>query len=91
MKVHVASNGFRAVDAHGLSVPLRLESARNAVRYLGETHPTLDEMLTPLSAKEREELWHKIEQALAVFESKERFESPNEVVVVARERASEPP
>lgn len=91
LKRKLEANGFRAVEAHELSVPLRLESAREAVRYLREIHPTLDEMLAPLSAEEREELWQEIEQALAVFVGTEGFESPNQVIVAAGTRAIEPP
>ena len=91
LKQRLEANGFRAVEAFELSVPLRLESAGDAVRYLREIHPTLDEMLAPLSSEERDELWQEVEQALAVFEGTEGFESPNQVIVVAGARAIEPP
>jgi ubiquinone/menaquinone biosynthesis C-methylase UbiE len=90
LKRKMEAAGFRAVEAHALSVPLRRESAADAGKYLREVHPTLEEMMAPLAADEREALWHQIEQALAAFVGAEGFESPNEVLVVAGSRAIEP-
>lgn len=90
LKRKLQAAGFRAVEAHELSVPLRLGSAADAVKYLREIHPTLEEMIAPLAADAREEVWQEIEQAMTAFEGAEGFESPNQVLVVAGARANEP-
>lgn len=90
LKRRLQAAGFRAVEAHELSVPLRLDSAADAGKYLREVYPTLEEMMAPLGADEREEVWQQIEQALATFERAEGFEIPNQVLVVAGARAIEP-
>lgn len=86
LKRKLEAAGFRAVESHELLVPLRLPSAADAGRYLREIHPTLDEIVAPLTADEREEVWQQVDQALAPFDG---FESPNRVVV-AGARAAKP-
>ena len=86
LKARLAAAGFRSVEDHELSVPLRLESTRDAMRFVREIHPTLDEMMAPLGAEEREEVWREVEQALAVYETAEGFESPNQVLVATGAR-----
>lgn len=81
---------FRAVESHELSTPLRLPSAADALTYLRDTHPTLDEMVAPLSADERNDVWARVEAALAKYVGPDGFESPNRAVVVAGMRATEP-
>jgi SAM-dependent methyltransferase len=87
LKLRLETAGFQAVEAHELSVPLRLASAAVATTYLREVHPTLDELMAPMSAHERDEVWGQVEQALAAFEGAQGFESPNQVLVVAGTRA----
>ena len=89
LKRKLQAAGFRAVEAHELSVPLRLDSAADAGRYLREIHPTLEEMMAPLAADAREEVWQEVEQAMTAFEGPEGFESPNQVLVVAGMRVIE--
>jgi ubiquinone/menaquinone biosynthesis C-methylase UbiE len=81
--------GFQAVESHELTVPLRLPSTVDAVRYLREIHPTLEEMMAPLNPDEREAVWQRVHHDLAAFEGPNGFESPNRVVVVAGKRATE--
>jgi ubiquinone/menaquinone biosynthesis C-methylase UbiE len=83
--------GFQAVESHELTVPLRLPSTVDAMRYLREIHPTLEEMTAPLSTEERETVWRQVHNGLAAFEGPDGFESPNRVVVVAGRRPEEPP
>ncbi len=80
--------GFRAVESHELSVPLRLPSVADALGYLRETHPTLDEMMIPLTAGERDEVWARVEEALTRYVGPNGFESPDRVVVAAGVRAT---
>jgi len=47
--------GFRDVEVHALSLPMRLASAAECVRYLQDSSPTLRETLLPCSPQEREE------------------------------------
>ena len=82
--------GFRPVESQELSVPLRLPSTADALRYLRETHPTLDEMMVPLTADQRGEVWREVEAALARYVGPDGFESPNRVVVAAGRRPDEP-
>lgn len=90
LKMRLDAAGFQAVEAHELSVPLRLASAAVATTYLREVHPTLEEMMAPLAGSERDEVWEQIEQALAAYEGAQGFESPNLVLVVAGARAIGP-
>ena len=82
--------GFQAAESHELTVPLRLPSTADAMRYLREIHPTLEEMMAPLSADERDTVWRQVHDRLASFEGPDGFESPNRVVVVAGRRPEEP-
>ena len=83
--------GFQAAESHELTVPLRLPSTTDAMRYLREIHPTLEEMMAPLSAEERDTVWRQVHDRLASLEGPDGFESPNRVVVVAGRRPEEPP
>jgi len=90
LKRRVEGAGFRAVESHELTVPLRLPSTRDAVRYLREIHPTLEEMMAPLTPDERDNVWQQVDEALGSFVGPDGFESPNRVVVVAGARPPEP-
>lgn len=82
--------GFQAAESHELTVPLRLPSTADAMRYLREIHTTLEEMMAPLSAEERNKVWRQVHDRLVSFEGPDGFESPNRVVVVAGRRPEEP-
>jgi ubiquinone/menaquinone biosynthesis C-methylase UbiE len=90
LKRRLEDAGFQAVESHELTVPLRLPSTAEAVRYLREIHPTLEEMMAPLHPNDRDAVWQRVHDDLAAFEGPDGFESPNRVVVVAGERATEP-
>jgi ubiquinone/menaquinone biosynthesis C-methylase UbiE len=81
--------GFQSVESHEMAVPLRLPSAADAGRYLRETHPRLEEMMAPLTHDQRDDVWRRIEQGLARYVGPDGFESPNRVIVVAGQRASD--
>ena len=89
MRQKMEAVGFQAVEAHELAVPLRLPSAEDAVNLVRDLHPTLDEMMAPLTADEREALWREVNQASAAFVGPDGFESPSRVVVVAGARSTE--
>lgn len=82
--------GFQAVESHELMVPLRLPSTEDAVTYLREIHPTLEAMMAPLAADERDAVWQEVHDQLAPLEGPGGFESPNRVIVVAGTRPKEP-
>lgn len=83
--------GFQAVEAHELAVPLRLPSAEDAVNLVRDLHPTLDEIVAPLTAEEREALWREVNEASAAFVGPDGFESPSRVLVVAGARSGTRP
>jgi ubiquinone/menaquinone biosynthesis C-methylase UbiE len=90
LKQRLERAGFTAVESHELTVPLRLPSVAEAGRYIREIHPTLEEMMAPLAPAERDEVYQRVDEALARFVGPTGFESPNRVVVVAGARAPEP-
>jgi SAM-dependent methyltransferase len=89
MRQKMEAAGFQAVEAQEVAVPLRLPSAEDAVNLVRDLHPTLDEMVAPLMAHEREALWREVNQATAAFVGPDGFESPSRVVVVAGARSTE--
>jgi SAM-dependent methyltransferase len=90
LKRRLEGAGFGEVESHELTVPLRLPSAADAVRYLREIHPTLEEMMAPLTPDERDDVWRRVDKTLAPLVGPDGFESPNRVVVVAGARPTEP-
>ena len=89
MRQKMEAAGFEAVEAHEVAVPLRLASAEDAVNLVRDLHPTLDEMMAPLTADEREAVWREVNQATAAFVGPDGFESSSRVVVVAGARSTE--
>jgi ubiquinone/menaquinone biosynthesis C-methylase UbiE len=79
----IEAAGFRNLEAHELSVPLRLGSASDAVRYLRETHPALDRLTAQRPSDERVQIWREVERTFTAFEGAEGFVSPSQVLVAA--------
>ncbi|MGH2455320.1 MAG: class I SAM-dependent methyltransferase [Candidatus Limnocylindria bacterium] len=75
--------GFREVEIHRHTCPLRLPSVSDAMRYLREIHPSLDKMMLSLGIDEREQVWRQVERDLRRFETEEGFESQNRVLVAS--------
>ncbi len=75
--------GFRSVEAHILSLPVRLSSVAECIRYLQNTSPTLRELLSASSPQERQEAWQEVEAALSVYQGQTGFEVRHQIIVAA--------
>jgi SAM-dependent methyltransferase len=75
--------GFHNIQVHPVSVPLRLTSAAECVRFERESFGALHQMLSGLNESDREAAWQEIEAALCRFEGNDGFEAPCEVLVGA--------
>ena len=75
--------GFDDVQARIIQPPLKLKSAAECARFERESFGALGQMLAALPAAEQEAAWDEIEQELHVFEGKDGFEAPTELVVGA--------
>ena len=73
--------GFREVETHILSIPMRLSSATECVRLERDSFIVLHQMMSSLGDSERQEVWKEIEQELRQFESSAGFSIPAEVIV----------
>jgi hypothetical protein len=86
LKQRLEAAGFQNVQSHDLLVPFRLPSAADALAYIRDLHPTLTELLAPLTADEREAVWREVEGALESSVDANGYESPSRVVVAAGTR-----
>jgi SAM-dependent methyltransferase len=83
-----AAAGFADVAVRRVSAPLRLDSAKECVRFERESFGALHQMLAGLSEPEREEAWDEIERELSRFESASGgFEGSCELIVAAGARS----
>jgi ubiquinone/menaquinone biosynthesis C-methylase UbiE len=73
--------GFRDVQSHIVSAPLRLPSAADCLRFERESFGALHQMLSPISANDREAAWEEIEDVLSRFEGAAGFEAPCELII----------
>lgn len=89
LKQRLEAAGFQNVQSHDLLVPFRLASAADAMAYIRDLHPTLTELLAPLTVDEREAVWREVEGALESYVGADGYESPNRVVVAAGARPTE--
>lgn len=89
LKQRLKAAGYQSVQSHDLLVPFRLASAADALAYIRDLHPTLTELLAPLTAEEREAVWREVEGALESFVGTDGYESPNRVVIAAGARPRE--
>lgn len=78
-----ATAGFREVEVHALTLPVRMASATECVHYLQNTSPTLRELLLPFSPEARKDAWQAVEKALSEFEGPTGFEVQHRVLVAA--------
>ena len=78
-----ATAGFREVEVHALTLPVRMASATECVHYLQNTSPTLRELLLPFSPEARKDAWQAVEKALSEFEGPMGFEVQHRVLVAA--------
>ena len=85
-KPGVLEETFRAagfLDAAIYTVPTqwRFPSTAEAVRFMKDSYPGLQHLMTQLSETERELAWTEIEQQLSQFEGPDGFEAPGEVLM----------
>jgi ubiquinone/menaquinone biosynthesis C-methylase UbiE len=78
-----ASAGFREVEVHAMTLPVRMSSAMECVHYLQDTSPTLRELLLPSSPEACKDAWKAVEKALSEFEGRTGFEIHHRVLVAA--------
>lgn len=71
--------GFREIEIHTVSAPVRTASAPDFVRFAQESFGALHQMMTGLTEAEREETWAEITQELRQFEWPVGFVGPCEV------------
>ena len=73
--------GFRDVEVHKLSAPLRMASAAECTRFAREAFGAFNQMLAHLPREERESIWDEVEIAMRVFEGPQGFEVSCEPLV----------
>ena len=78
--------GFRAAEVKCIDSPVKLPSAAECVRFERESFGALHQMMSALSAAERDETWHEIETELRKFEGPEGFIGPCKMLVGAATR-----
>lgn len=75
--------GFRDIELHSLTLPVRLASAAECVRYLQDSSPGLKELLQPYSAEAQMDAWQAMQAELVEFESGNGFEVQHRILVAA--------
>ena len=75
--------GFKDVQVERVNAPVRLESALECLQFEQESFGALHQMLNGLSAREQDDAWAEIEEALGAFESSGRFEGPCQMLVAS--------
>ena len=73
--------GFRDIQTHIVSAPLRMSSANECVRFERESFGALHQMLAGVNEAERESVWEEIANELRKFEGSEGFEGPCEMLI----------
>ena len=73
--------GYRDIEAHTLSEPLRMASAAECIRFERESFGAFNQMMAHLQQEERESIWDEAEVAMQVFEGPNGFEVPCEPII----------
>lgn len=73
--------GFQDAQEQVIEAPLRFASAAECVRWRQEASGTMQQMLSGLDDREKEEIWKDIKEALRQFETADGFESPCELMI----------
>jgi SAM-dependent methyltransferase len=73
--------GFLDVAVYTVPTQWRFPSTAEAVRFMKDSYPGLQHLMTQLSETERELAWTEIEQQLSQFEGPNGFEAPGEVLM----------
>jgi SAM-dependent methyltransferase len=82
----LAQAGFVNVTAERIDSPLRLPSAKECVRFEKESFGALHQMMSALSAEEKNAVWAEIEAELTQFEGQGGFVGPCQMVVGVGEK-----
>ena len=64
-----------------MKAPLRFASVEECVRWRQEASGTMQQMLSGLDDREKEEIWKDITEVLRQFETAKGFESPCELLI----------
>lgn len=75
--------GFSDVRVERVPAPVRLGSALECLQFEQESFGALHQMLGGLTAREQDDAWAEIEEALGAFETDGRFEGPCEMLVAS--------
>ena len=73
--------GFKQVESRAFSMPLKMKSANECVRFEQESFGALHEMMKSMTEAERQDTWVEVEDALRRFESSAGFEAPAEILI----------
>lgn len=76
-----AKAGFKDIAVRRVPSPVKLPSATECVRFERESFGALHQMMSALDERQRAQVWHDIEVALATFETREGFVGPCEMLV----------
>jgi ubiquinone/menaquinone biosynthesis C-methylase UbiE len=78
--------GFINVSSVKINSPVILPSAKFCLQFEKESFGALHQMMSGLSADEKESVWEEIEQELRKFETAGSFVGPCEMIVAAGEK-----
>jgi len=73
--------GFKNVQVEYLSTPLRMPTAKEAIRFERETFSGFNQLMIDLSYEEREQIWDEVEKAMRIYESPRGFEAPCQAII----------
>ena len=77
---------FMNVKAEIVDSPLVLPSAKECIQFEKESFGALHQMMSSLSATEKESVWEEIEKELQKFEKENTFVGPCEKLVAVGEK-----
>lgn len=78
--------GFIKVSAIRVDSPVKLPTAKDCVQFEKESFGALHQMMSGLTADEKEAVWAEIEGELKKFETENGFIGPCEMIVVVGEK-----
>jgi SAM-dependent methyltransferase len=73
--------GYRNIEVHTLTAPLRLASAAECIRFERESFGAFNQMMAHLPREKRESIWDEAEVAMRAFEGPHGFEAPCEPII----------
>jgi SAM-dependent methyltransferase len=73
--------GFKDVETYPVPAPLRMASAKEAIRFAREAFGAFNQLMIHLPRSERESIWDEVEGAMRVYENQDGYEVPCEPIV----------